>query len=77
MKGGDTREKIMGEHEAIHPNGQTTKEVIVVQEETQELFAQTKLTMYATTIRVSLSIKFVTTIAIVTTSQNEGDNGHT
>jgi hypothetical protein len=48
-----------------------------VQEETQQLSAQTKLTLYATTLKVSPSIEFVTTIAIVTTSQNEGDNGHT
>jgi len=33
--------------------------------------------MYATTIKVSPSIEFVTAIAIVTTSPNEGDNGHT
>jgi len=48
-----------------------------VQEETQQLSAQTKLTLYATTIEISPSIEFVTTIAIMTTSQNEGDNGHT
>jgi hypothetical protein len=55
MKGGDTREKIMGGHEATHPNGQTIKEVIVVQKETQQLFAQIELTMYATTISLSIN----------------------
>jgi hypothetical protein len=45
----------MGEHEATHPNGQTTKEVIVVQEETQQVYAQIELTMYAITIKVSIN----------------------
>ncbi len=39
--------------------------------------APTKSTEYATSMIVFTSTKFITTIVIKITSQDEGDNGHT
>jgi hypothetical protein len=43
----------------------------------QQIIAQTKSVRYATTIDVSPTTQFVTTIATTLTSQDEGDNGYT
>jgi hypothetical protein len=76
LKGGDTIEEVVDEQIVTHVERYVLVEDLA-KPEAQHVFAHTKSLNYVVFANVYLTTLFITTIAIVVSSQEEGDNGHT
>jgi hypothetical protein len=76
LRGGNTIEEVVDEQTVAPVEEQVLVEVLVEQK-TQHVFIHIESPNYAIVVDVSLTTHFVTVIAIITTSHEEGDNGHT
>jgi hypothetical protein len=76
LKGRDTIEEVVDEQIVTQVEGWVLVEESI-KLEAQHVFAHTESLNYVVTADVYLTTSFITTIAVVVASQEEGDNGHT
>ncbi len=76
MKGRNTIEEVVDEQTIALVQEWVLVEILVKQK-TQHVFVHIESLDYAIIVDVSLTTHFVTVIATILTSHEEGDNGHT